>query len=160
MKITDKEFISIEEANNLNFSLPRDGEIQIFESPLFPQRRYRGVHNHDFLQGIDENTQFCSFRMTGLPRTCGVYLWVVDDEIIYIGETINFYKRFNDGYGNISPRNCYQGGQSTNVKMNRAALDLWQKGKRIEIYVCETNEYRRIETILLSRITTEYNSRH
>lgn len=35
----------------------------------------------------------------------------------YIGETDNLEKQFRQGYGNISPRNCFKGGQSTNYKM-------------------------------------------
>ena len=68
---------------------------------------------------------FCRFVIDA-EDVPGVYLWLVDDEIIYIGETKNLRKRFNTGYGNISPRNCYLGGQSTNCKMNKVVLEYFE----------------------------------
>ena len=87
----------------------------------------------------------------------GVYLWIVDDEIIYIGETKNLRKRFNTGYGNISPRNCYLGGQSTNCKMNKVVLEYFEAGKQIKLYFLKTNDYKKVELELLSKICTRYN---
>ena len=57
---------------------------------------------------------------SALRWTTGRCLSLVrDGQIIYIGETAGLRQRFNMGYGNISPRNCYVGGQSTNCKMNK-----------------------------------------
>lgn len=75
---------------------------------------------------------FCKFTVNA-QNWPGVYLWVVDGEIIYIGETVKLWQRFNMGYGNIEPANCYMGGQSTNCKMNKAVLDLYRNGKTIEL---------------------------
>ena len=60
---------------------------------------------------------FCRFSIQA-PQAPGVYLWVAEGQLLYIGETVNLRQRFNTGYGAISPRNCYTGGQSTNCKMN------------------------------------------
>ena len=62
---------------------------------------------------------FCKFKISK-RNEAGVYIWVVDSKIIYIGETQSFSNRINNGYGNIFPRNCYVGGQVTNCKMNSA----------------------------------------
>ena len=122
----------------------------------FPRRRFNNIKNYPFLAGIDENTEFCHFK-PGLPKGKGVYLWVVDDEIIYLGEAVDLRSRFNSGYGNISPRNCFKGCQSTNVKMNRVALKLFKENKTIEIYIVLTQKHKEIESYLLSRINTKYN---
>lgn len=82
---------------------------------------------------------------------------MVDDEIVYIGEGVNLYKRFNMGYGNISPRNCFMGGQSTNVKMNRLALKITSDGKSIDVYFYETAQHKDLEKSLLRLICTAYN---
>lgn len=76
-----------------------------------------------------ENIEFCEFKLENLSNSenlfSGVYLWVVDNEIKYVGETIDMKKRFNNGYGHISPRNIFKGGQSTNCKMNKFALKMF-----------------------------------
>lgn len=99
---------------------------------------------------------FCRF-VIDVEDVPGVYLWIVDDEIIYIGETKNLRKRFNTGYGNISPRNCYLGGQSTNCKMNKVVLEYFEAGKQIKLYFLKTDDYKRVELELLSKICTRYN---
>ena len=112
--------------------------------------------NYPYLAGIDYSTEFCHFK-PNLPKESGVYLWVVNDEIIYIGEAKDLRSRFNSGYGNISPRNCFKGGQSTNVKMNQVALNYSGKKPTIEIYFIKTDGYKEIELYLLNKIDTHYN---
>jgi hypothetical protein len=38
----------------------------------------------------------------------------VDESKEYVGECRDLVKRFNSGYGQISPRNCFVGGRRTN----------------------------------------------
>src|ERR1700734_1270057 len=62
---------------------------------------------------------FCEFsipdRFRGIP---GVYVFLVDDALVYAGECQCLVKRVNQGYGRIAPRNCFKNGQSTNVRVN------------------------------------------
>lgn len=119
-----------------------------------PQNQYA---NHDNLPvGPNGSGTFCRFSIQA-PAAPGVYLWVVAGDIIYIGETANLSKRFNSGYGNISPRNCYIGGQSTNCKMNKVVMEYYKKGQMIDLYFLPTEDYKQIELSLLRRIHTKYN---
>ena len=61
------------------------------------------------------------------------------------------------GYGNISPRNCYTGGQSTNCKMNKAVMEYYEKGTPVDLYFYETDQYKQVELELLRRCHTRYN---
>jgi len=61
------------------------------------------------------------------------------------------------GYGTISPRNCFEGGQKTNCKMNKVVLEIYKNGQKIDIYFYETKDYKAIEKELLESITTPYN---
>jgi len=99
---------------------------------------------------------FCRFSINA-GEWPGVYLWMVDNKIIYIGETEGLQRRFNMGYGHISPRNCYIGGQSTNCKMNQVVLDLYEQGKTVSLYFYKTKDYKQVELILLRNIRTAYN---
>lgn len=122
-----------------------------------PQDSYGNTKNLPLLH--HGNGSFCRFSINAGDRS-GVYLWVVEDEIIYIGETKGLKSRFNMGYGKISPRNCYLGGQSTNCKMNKVVLDLYEQGEIVSLYFFETAYYKQIEFELLTKITTPYNSKN
>ena len=99
---------------------------------------------------------FCRFSIDA-DSLSGVYLWVVDEVIIYIGETENLKKRFNNGYGRIYAFNCYSGGRSTNCKMNKVVLELAKVRKYVKLYFYETGEYKKVELELLKQINTKYN---
>lgn len=166
MKITDTSFKEIEKELVVQYGLNEkfdDNKVEInFLSPKkgpFPQRRFKNVKNYPYLAGIDYFTEFCHFK-PNLPKESGVYLWVVNKEIIYIGEAKDLKSRFNSGYGNISPRNCFKGGQSTNVKMNQVALSYFKNGQTIEIYFIKTDKHKEIELYLLNRIKTPNNDKN
>ena len=119
-----------------------------------PQAEYSNPHGkglHSYGGG-----NFCYFTIDA-GNWPGVYLWIVDGEIIYIGETVKLSQRFNDGYGTIAGINCYEGGQKTNCKMNKAALELTKAGKTIQLYFFNTKDYKNVEKELLGAINTKYN---
>lgn len=130
--------------------LCENGKVRRF----YPQRQYdnqKGLPLSRYGAG-----PFCRFSVRA-PAAPGVYLWVCQGEIVYIGETQDLSQRFNMGYGNISPRNCYLGGQSTNCKMNRVVMDCYEKGTPIRLYFYKTTDYKRVELELLRRYHTKYN---
>lgn len=102
--------------------------------------------------------EFCSFSIDAENST-GVYLWVTDGTIIYIGETLRLRHRFNNGYGHISPKNCFRGGRPTNCKMNKVVLDCYQRGKPVRLFFYQTDEYKRVERDLISIYRPLYNGR-
>lgn len=101
----------------------------------FPQEYYQNAKNLPLLPNGDG--VFCRFSINA-PNASGVYLWVADEKIIYIGETTDLSRRFNTGYGCISPRNCYAGGQSTNCKMNKVVMEQYRLGSPVKLYFYET----------------------
>lgn len=81
------------------------------------------------------NKRFCKFKISKeFSKKKGIYCFAIGDKIVYIGRCKdNFHKRINYGYGNISPRNCYEGGQPTNCRINSSIEE--QKNKiRFGIY--------------------------
>lgn len=101
---------------------------------------------------------FCRFSIH--PKwsgVSGVYAVFIDDKLAYIGQASDFAKRFNMGYGNISPRNCYIGGQSTNCKINKLVLNSIKAGKRVSVYFHITNAYNQVESELIKYYKPPYN---
>ncbi len=119
----------------------------------------------------DKHTRFCKFSLDEAvilekflnKEVSGVYLWVEDRKIKYIGRAKNLVERFGPtGYGTIYPRNMFKGGQSTNCKMNLYVKE--NKDKNISIYFCKTsdsndnnNEYKELEKNLLRLCTDTLN---
>ncbi len=133
-----------------------DGEIYSY----CPQDRYKnkkGISLHKMGGG-----EFCKFKLDKAETVSGVYAWIIAGEMepIYIGEANNFKRRFNMGYGIISPRNCYVGGQLTNCKMNKVVLEYYRQGLKIDVYFYRTNDYKKIELELLREIKTKYNTKN
>lgn len=123
---------------------------------FYPQNDY--INKNNLPLSNHGKGAFCRFSIKAEDWP-GVYLWLVDDQIIYIGETAGLRRRFNMGYGNISPRNCYVGGQSTNCKMNKVVLNMYEQGKIISLYFYNTTDYKRVELELLRNINTVYNKK-
>lgn len=97
-----------------------------------------------------EDIDFCKFKLLSddIDKS-GVYIWYINNDVAYIGEASNLRKRFNYGYGNISPRNIFKGGQSTNCKMNRIAMKCFKENIDINIFFYETSNYKNVEQDLL-----------
>ena len=93
-----------------------DGTIR----ELMPQVRYNNAAGWSLHQYGDG--PFCKFKIPRNLNFSGVYALSVDHEIRYIGECEKLSQRFNAGYGNISPRNCFKGGQQTNCRINSLLL--------------------------------------
>jgi hypothetical protein len=93
---------------------------------------------------------FCKFRVPNTFRTSGVYALQIAGAVNYIGECQNLAARYNAGYGNISPRNCFKGGQDTNCRLNNliclAAID----GSAIDLWFHPTPNHKTAELDLLA----------
>ena len=129
---------------------------------LMPQNRYsnpRGLPLHPYGSGT-----FCEFRIPRGRRSQGMYVLTKDGEMTYIGECENLSNRHNAGYGQISPRNCYKGGQETNCRINRLIAEATQSGHVVELWFHPTlglsrSARRSVERQLRDRCNPPWNLR-
>ena len=114
------------------------------------------------------NGPFCRFRIEAdkeVLDSFGVYAIIQDTkDVLYIGKctkpTSTLGKRFNTGYGTIQPRNCFQGGQSTNCRINHGILEAAKKGKHVAVVFrrCQTeNEASILEAELIQKLRPPWN---
>lgn len=86
-----------------------------------------------------------------------------DRNILYIGETRNLRQRFNNSrfgsYGFITPAACYEGGQSTNLRINKLVLKHFETKNLLRLYFMETADHKQVERVLLQTFVTPYNVR-
>ena len=120
-----------------------------------PQDRYLNAQNLS-LNKYGEGP-FCKFTIWNDIRSGGVYVLTVDDHVRYIGECANLAARFNVGYGNISPKNCFKGGQQTNCRLNNLICITAQAGQRITLWFYATVEYKSMEAFLRSALKPVWN---
>lgn len=103
---------------------------------------------------------FCQFTLKeeSVKKQKGLYSYCVDGKIVYIGRCRdNFGKRINNGYGHISPKNCYLDGQSTNCHVNSL---VHKNRNKISFYVLsmtKNNEIEQEEKDLIALFDPEWN---
>ena len=111
-----------------------------------------------FLNKYGDN-KFCEFKITDNLNDKGIYCYIVDDKIKYVGRcTDNFKKRINQGYGKIHPKNCFIDGQATHCHLN-SLINLTDNVK-FGIYIMTdktTDQIKELEKLILKSDTYEWN---
>jgi hypothetical protein len=138
--------------------LDRDPSSALLE--LMPQARYREAASsklHRYGAG-----PFCRFRIARGRRHAGLYVLTLNDEPVYAGECANLDMRWGpNGYGGISPRNCYHGGQQTNCRINALILASAKQGGILRLWFAaldaDTDSRRDAETKLIQALTPVWN---
>ena len=133
--------------------------IMVDDENIYQYTAYENFNNHrDLKLHRYGKGPFCKFfvpkRWKGIR---GVYLFLVNSNLKYIGECEDLESRFNTGYGNISPRNCYEGGQQTNCRINHLILEAAMKESEISIFFLETQNHKRIEERLRYSLKPPWN---
>lgn len=131
--------------------LQSDGACAVF----MPQHRYRNALNLPLSKyGAGP---FCKFRIPNHLHVSGVYAVAVDGELKYVGECADLSSRYNAGYGNISPRNCFKGGQDTNCRLNNLICLADMTGLCISLWFYQTSQYKAVEAGLRSALRPVWN---
>jgi len=129
-----------------------DGNSEKF----FPQTRYENKKNlplNKYGKG-----PFCKFSIDReYAGKSGVYIISTNGHIQYVGECDDFHSRFSTGYGNISPRNCFEGGQLTNCRINSEILKSHTSHEKVQLYFFETEDRYTIENSLILNLNPPWN---
>ncbi len=105
------------------------GEI-IEELPQSKFRNERDLPLHKYGEG-----PFCQFRVAFGWQQSGIYVLTNGDDPCYVGECQNLEDRWGTtGYGRISPRNCYKGGQETNCRVNNLIYRETKTGAKLALW--------------------------
>jgi hypothetical protein len=148
MKFGDYEF---EHVCNIGPLRESDGALKQF----MPQARYRNVR-HLPLNRYGAGP-FCKFTIPSKYQVSGVYALTIDDELLYVGECASLSARFNAGYGNISPKNCFKGGQETNCRMNNLVYMAALAGHHVSLWFFATADYKSMEAALRATLKLAWN---
>lgn len=132
------------------------GDLRVF----MPQARY-GAASAATLHAYGAGP-FCRFRIARARHEAGLYVVTVDEVPVYAGECVDVGRRWGpNGYGGISPRNCFQGGQPTNCRVNAAVLAEALRGSRIDLWFAAfegpRDERLAVETFLIRSLNPTWN---
>ena len=118
----------------------------------------RDINYAKFLNRYGDE-KFCEFKILTNLNDKGIYCYIVDNVIRYVGRcTDNFKKRINQGYGKIHPKNCFLDGQATNCHIN----SLINSSDKVEfgIHIMtekSSEEIRELERIILKSNKYQWN---
>ena len=103
---------------------------------------------------------FCDFSIAkSIPgKAKGVYCFSIGEGIKYIGRSHDpFEKRLNQGYGHISPKNCYRDGQSTNCHINSKIAKNYSVVSFYVYPIDSDTEIDQLEKLLINSYKPEWN---
>ena len=102
---------------------------------------------------------FCRFRVARDVHEPGVYVLTLDGTPVYAGKCTDLAERWGPrGYGAISPKNCFVGGQSTNCKVNNRALVHCRTGKQLELWFHHTTDITVVERRVVVSLDPPWNA--
>jgi hypothetical protein len=128
-----------------------NGELkQYMPQALYKDRQSASLHKYG-------SGPFCKFTIARQLQTAGVYVLSVESGIYYVGECIDLSSRFNGGYGNISPRNCFRRGQETNCRLNNLIYRTISAGNSISLHFLQTPGRKSIEFELRRHCNPTWN---
>lgn len=122
---------------------------------IMPQGRYKKAETTPL--NPYGSGPFCKFTIPRKMNWMGVYIIDVSGLPNYVGECKDFSSRFNSGYGNISPKNCYIGGQRTNCRINNKIYHASVLGEDIRLWFLRTENYKVIEASLRASQKMRWN---
>jgi len=102
---------------------------------------------------------FCRFSIAYGLHESGVYVLTLDGDPVYAGKCEDLARRWGPlGYGAISPKNCFVGGQSTNCKINNRVLIHCRNGERLELWFHRTADTAAVERRIILSIDPPWNA--
>lgn len=148
--------VSIEDFYHVCIIEPEKINDEIFE--YISHSKYKKEKNYKLNKY--GNGPFCKFKIPkGFFGKKGVYIILENENIRYIGKCENLEARYNAGYGIISPRNCFKGGQNTNCKINSLILSMIKNGSKIELRFFETKQHSKTEKSLIEKFNPSWNGK-
>ena len=146
------------------------GQPFIWVARIQPETRKDGIPRTDMPQKRYANAAqkrlnrhgagpFCRFDVNDLPDTSGIYAVTLNGKLAYVGIAVKSLKQRwgSQGYGRISPRNCYVGGQSTNCKINHAILRAVRQKQIVDLWIHEMEWPRTLERHLIRELDPPWN---
>lgn len=102
---------------------------------------------------------FTRFSLGSGDHRAGVYIVTLNSHPVYVGKCADFARRWGPmGYGSISPKNCYVGGQSTNCKVNNKVYLHASAGDQLNVWFRPLDDPGPLERKLVLALRPSWNA--
>jgi hypothetical protein len=90
--------------------------------------KLKEIGNKDYLLYLNKygDKKYCFFKIDKHLKEKGIYCFIVDDKISYVGRSKKTFKERINEYGRITAYNCLKDGQATNCNINSKINDYSQ----------------------------------
>ena len=109
----------------------------------------KNENNQDYKLYLNKygDLKYCEFKLTEYITDKGLYCYVVNNKIQYIGRSKKTFKERINEYGKITPYNCLIDGQATNCKVNAIINSLNTESVLIGFYVMNSSTDSEISSL-------------
>lgn len=129
-----------------------DGKVDLKE----PQKRYSRSAEKDLHP--DGDGPFCRFDIdtSEYEGSEGVFIFTVDNEINYIGESSNI-GNYVYQIGKVSPSSCYENGQQTVCRINTKIFYTARNGGQVSLWAVESSSPNELKKQLVEKCSPPWN---
>ena len=121
-----------------------------------PQGQYANARRLDL--NPHGHGPFCGFSVPDLPSDPGVYAVSVAKRVVYVGRSVDLRRQWgSNGFGHISPANCFTGGRPTNCKVNHRILMEARARRAIDLWIHETSNADPVRSQLIRCLNPAWN---
>lgn len=106
--------------------------------------------------------EYCRFGLADQndEHLKGVYFYYENEQLRYVGRCRdNMKNRINNGYGSVSPKNCFIDGQSTNCHLNARISNCMADISLCMFIMEENSEIEILEMSLIEQYRPQWNVR-
>lgn len=104
--------------------------------------------------------QYCKFtaKLNEHSVQKGLYAFTSLENIVYVGRCLDdFNTRINNGYGRISPKNCYLDGQATNCHINELINNVHGNVELWVLALDDINDIIETERLMIKDFKPDWN---
>jgi hypothetical protein len=142
--------------NNKKDSLHKIAVLQ-----LIKYEQYLDLNFGVFLKVLKENNNddyklylnkygdlsYCEYKLNHFTNDKGLYCYIIENKVIYIGRSKKTFKERINEYGKITPYNCLIDGQATNCKINSIINELNSPSIKMGFYKMNNNKGEEISLL-------------
>ena len=109
-------------------------------------------NNQDYRKYLNKygDNKYCIYKIEEFQTKRGIYCYILENKIVYIGRSKKTFKQRINEYGKITAYNCLIDGQATNCNINSKINEL--QNIQIGIHIMEENsdaEIMELEKLIL-----------
>jgi hypothetical protein len=131
--------MSVQKLTENEFSLLRPLRLRLDETGDairdIPHTQFQNAQGLRLLEYGDG--PFCRLEPERFGDIAGVYALAIGDQAMFVRRTKGLEQRINGQIGRISPRQCFEGGNPTHIRVNHMVWAAAASGRSVDLWFCK-----------------------